>query len=147
MKRLLVNPPDLKDARAIGYNHGVIAGGQLYSAGQVAMNAEGQVIGDDVATQGRKAYENVATLLGAVGKGIADIAKVTTYIIDPKERYFDGYKEVYWETFDPPYPAHTVLGVDQLANEDYLLEIEVEVPLSTADIEAIEPDGQTIRRA
>lgn len=147
MTRLLINPPELKDARSIGYNHAVIADGEFYMAGQVAMDANGEIVGEDIATQARKAYENVEILLGAIGKEIGDVSKVTTYIIDPHSRYFEGYKDVYWETFDEPYPAHTVLGVDQLAHEGYLLEIEVEVPLSDADIEAIEPDGETIRRA
>jgi hypothetical protein len=53
---------------------------------------------------------------------------------------------VYWETFSEPYPCHTVLGHEQLANEDYLVEIEVEVPLSAVDIDSLEPDGDTIRK-
>jgi enamine deaminase RidA (YjgF/YER057c/UK114 family) len=144
MDRYAINPNELKDARSIGYNHGIVAEGRFYMAGQVAMDSESNVIGDDAETQARKAYENVGTLLGAIGKGLDDVAKVTTYIVDPRSRYFDGYKRVYSETFDEPYPCHTVLGVDQLAHEEYLLEVEVEVPLSKSDIEAIEPDGEEI---
>jgi hypothetical protein len=70
--------------------------------------------------------------------------KVTTHIINPHDRYFEGYKSVYWETFDEPYPCHTVLGADQLAHEQYLLEIEVEVPFSEEDIAAIVPDDDEI---
>jgi hypothetical protein len=38
-------------------------------------------------------------------------------IVDPATNYFDGYKEVYWETFSEPYPCHTVLGPHQLAHD------------------------------
>lgn len=145
MTRLTVNPPELKDARSIGYNHGVIDEGRFYMAGQVAMDAAGEIVGDDIETQARKAYENVKILLAAIGKSLADVAKVTTYIIDPHDRYYDGYKAVYWEMFSEPYPCHTVLGVEQLAHEEYLLEIEVEVPLSEADIASIEVDGEVVR--
>ena len=145
MTRYAINPPELKDARGIGYNHAVVDGGQFYMAGQVAMDADSNVVGDDIETQARKAYENVEILLDAVGKAFADVAKVTTHIVDPAEHYYDGYKQVYWETFEEPYPCHTVLGHDQLANEQYLVEIEVEVPLSEADVDAIEPDGEVIR--
>jgi 2-iminobutanoate/2-iminopropanoate deaminase len=145
MTRYAINPPELKDARGIGYNHAVVDGGQFYMAGQVAMDADSNVVGDDIETQARKAYENVGILLDAIGKGFADVAKVTTHIVDPAEHYYDGYKEVYWETFDEPYPCHTVLGHEQLANDEYLVEIEVEVPLSDSDIDAIEPDGEVIR--
>ena len=145
MTRYAINPPELKDARGIGYNHAVVDGGQFYMAGQVAMDADSNVVGDDIETQARKAYENVGILLDAVGKAFADVAKVTTHVVDPAEHYYDGYKQVYWETFEEPYPCHTVLGHDQLANEGYLVEIEVEVPLSEADVDAIEPDGEVIR--
>ena len=146
MDRLAINPTPLKDARSIGYNHAIIADGTFYMAGQVAMDAESNVVGSDIETQARKAYENVEILLDAVGKEVDDIVKVTTHIVEPHERYFDGYKEVYLDTFEEPYPCHTVLGAHQLAHEEYLVEIEVEVPLTEADIDAIEPDGEEIRQ-
>ena len=146
MERYHINPPELKDARSIGYNHAIVSGGEFYMAGQVAMDQNGEIVGDDIETQARKAYENVSILLAAIGKAFTDVTKVTTHIIEPHERYFDGYKDVYWEMFEEPYPCHTVLGAHQLAHEEYLLEIEVELPLTAADVEAIEPDGETIVR-
>lgn len=145
MTRYAINPPELKDARAIGYNHAVVDGDRFYMAGQVAMDADSNVVGDDIGTQARKAYENVGVLLDAVGKEFADVAKVTTHVVDPEANYYDGYKEVYWETFAEPYPCHTVLGHDGLANPDYLVEIEVEVPFTEADAAALTPDGETVR--
>ncbi len=143
--RYAINPPGLKDARDIGYNHAIIDGGTFYMAGQVAMNADAEVVGDDIETQARKAYENVGILLDAIGKTFDDVAKVTTHIVDPADRYYDGYKSVYWETFTEPYPCHTVLGHEGLANEDYLVEIEVDVPITDADVEALDPDGESVR--
>ena len=146
MDRLAINPEPLKDARSIGYNHAIIANGTFYMAGQVAMDADSNIVGDDIETQARKAYENVEILLDTIGKEVEDVAKVTTHIVEPHERYFDGYKEVYLDTFEEPYPCHTVLGAHQLAHEEYLVEIEVEVPLSEEDVDAIKPDGEEIRR-
>jgi len=146
MERYAINPPELKDARDIGYNHAIIADGTFYMAGQVAMDADSNIVGDDIETQARKAYENVETLLAAVGKGTENVAKVTTHIVDPDEHYYDGYKTVYLDTFDEPYPCHTVLGAHKLAHEDYLVEVEIEVPMSEADVAALDPDGETVRR-
>jgi len=115
-------------------------------AGKVAMDADSNVVGNDIETQARKAYENVGILLNAIDKSYGDVSKVTTHIVDPAEHYYNGYKTVYWETFSEPYPCHTVLGHEQLANEDYLVEIEVKVPLSAVDIDSLEPDGDTIRK-
>ena len=146
MERLLINPTDLKNARSIGYNHAVIENGEFAMAGQVAMDANGEIVGDDIKTQARRAYENVGHLLGAIGKDFPDVTKVTTHIVDPHSNYHDGYKDVYWETFAEPYPSHTVLGVHQLAHEDYLVEIEIDLALTDADVDAIEPDGDVIQR-
>lgn len=133
MSRRTINPPELKDARSIGYNHGIVQDGTFYMAGQVAMDADSEVVADDIEGQARKVWENVGILLDGIDKGYEDIAKVTTHIIDPAEHY-DGYKEVYWEVFgDGPYPCHTVLGVESLAHEDYLVEVEVEVPVPDAE--------------
>lgn len=145
MERLAINPPELKDAQKIGYNHAIIADGTFYMAGQVAMDADSNIIGDDIEAQARKAYENIEILLETIGKSYDDIVKITTHIIDPHERYYNGYKEVYLETFDEPYPCHTVLGAHQLAHEDYLLEIEIEVPLTNEDIASLKSDGDVIR--
>jgi len=144
MERLLVNPTELKDARSIGYNHAVIENGEFSMAGQVAMDANGEIVGDDIESQARRAYENLGHLLSAIGKEFADVTKVTTHIVDPHSNYYDGYKEVYWETFAEPYPSHTVLGVHQLAHEDYLVEIEIDLALTDADVDAIEPDGDAV---
>ena len=146
MERLLINPTDLKNARSIGYNHAVIENGEFAMAGQVAMDANGEIVGDDIETQARRAYENVGHLLGAIDKDFPDVTKVTTHIVDPHSNYHDGYKDVYWETFAEPYPSHTVLGVHQLAHEDYLVEIEIDLALTDADVDAIEPDGDVIQR-
>ena len=146
MERLLINPTDLKNARSIGYNHAVIENGEFAMAGQVAMDANGEIVGNDIETQARRAYENVGHLLGAIGKDFPDVTKVTTHIVDPHSNYHDGYKDVYWETFAEPYPSHTVLGVHQLAHEDYLVEVEIDLALTDADVDAIEPDGDVIQR-
>lgn len=146
MEQYAINPAPLKDARSIGYNHAIIADGTFYMAGQVAMDADSNIIGDDIETQARKAYENVGILLDTIGKSFDDIVKVTTHIIEPYDRYFDGYKTVYQETFEEPFPCHTVLGTHQLAHEGYLVEIEVDVPISAGDVEALDPDGEEIRR-
>lgn len=145
MERIHLNPADLKDARRLGYNHGIIANGTFYMAGQVAMNAAGEIVGDDIETQARRAYDNVGSLLASIGKDFTDVVKVTTHLVDPEPNY-DGYKHVYTETFREPYPCHTLLGSPRLAHPEYLVEIEIEVPLTDDDIAGIESDGDEIIR-
>lgn len=128
MARRVVNPPELKDSQRFKYNHAIVEDGRLYTSGQVGMDAESNVVGDDVESQARKAFENLGVLLDAVGKDYSDIAKVTSYVVDIRENR-DGYAKVYREFVEQPYPCHTMLGVEALAFPEYLCEVEVDLPV------------------
>jgi 2-iminobutanoate/2-iminopropanoate deaminase len=121
-------PDRLYDSTERQYVHAVVADGTLYMSGQVATDADGNVVGEDIETQTRQALENVGEILDAVGVGFEDVVKVTSYLVDIHGDY-DGYKSVFAEFFDDPLPCHTMLGVADLASEAFLVELEVEAPL------------------
>src|SRR5215467_972737 len=53
----------------------------LYTAGQVARDAEGNVLGKgDIRTQARQVFQNVRNVLQAAGGDLSDLLKITTYI-------------------------------------------------------------------
>lgn len=110
------------------YSHAIVENGNLYMAGQVARDADGNIVGDDLETQSRKVFENIEVILDAVGKELSDVAKVTVYIIGDHDS-LDGYKKVYNETFEEPYPCQTVLGTRSLGGSNVMIEIEAEVPM------------------
>lgn len=128
MARRSINPPELPDTDAYGYNHAVVADGTLHMSGQVGMEGNRGVVSDDITGQASQAFDNIAAICREVDKTLADVVKVTAYIVDPHSR-FEGYNAVYQEQFEEPYPAHTVLGVEQLAGPEYLIEIEAAVPV------------------
>ena len=125
----ILNPPGLPDSSEYGYNHAIVADGTLYMSGQVGMDGDRTLASDGITGQAEQAFENVATICRAVDRTLNDVVKVTAYIVDPHSRFAE-YNEVYMKQFDEPYPCHTVLGVEQLAGPEYVLEIEAEVPLS-----------------
>lgn len=127
MAREVINPEALSNAPQVGYSHAVVEDDTLYISGQVARDANGNVVGDDAEIQARQAFENVGVLLEAVDRTYEDIAKVTTYLVNLSE-HSRGYHSVWMDIFEEPYPAHTMLGVDQLASPELLVELEVEVP-------------------
>jgi enamine deaminase RidA (YjgF/YER057c/UK114 family) len=58
----------------------------VYLAGQVSWDTEGTLIAcDDVAAQAEQCYRNIAAALDSVGATLADLAKVTVYIVDLDE--------------------------------------------------------------
>ena len=128
MTRTDVMPDGLYDSTALQYVHATVADGTLYVSGQVATDADGGVVGDDIETQTRRAFDNVGEILDEVDREFADVAKVTSYLVDIHGDY-DGYKAVFADVFSERLPCHTMLGVAALASEDFLVEIEVEVPL------------------
>lgn len=123
-----INPDGLFDPTERAYTHARVAGGTLYMSGQVGRDADGTVAADDFDAQARQALDNVGTVLAAVDRGYADVAKVTTYFT-AIEAHLGPYKDVWRAYFDEPFPAHTAIGVEALATPDLLLEVEAEAPL------------------
>ena len=129
MTRTVINPEQLFDPSANNANHAVVEDGTLYISGQVGLDEDGALVGDDIESQARRSFENLAAILDQVDRELQDAAKLTSYLTDI-HRDYDAYKEVWAEYFDSePYPCHTALGVDALAAEGLLVEIEAQVPL------------------
>lgn len=59
------------------YSYAVKAGNTLYLAGQVAFDADGEVVGATVTEQARQVWANISRVLAASGSSIADVVKVT----------------------------------------------------------------------
>jgi enamine deaminase RidA (YjgF/YER057c/UK114 family) len=124
-----VNPPSLM--KPVGFSHGyeIKSGRLLFIAGQVAKDAEGQVVGKgDVIAQFRKTCENVREVVTAAGGHMTDVLKLTIYVLD-----VPGYKTrlrelgpVYREIFGKHFPAMTLVGARDLfdADDGCLIEIE-----------------------
>ena len=126
MSREVINPDGLVDAPSIGHNHAILEDGTLHVSGQVGWDETFELAGDDIRSQTRKAFDNVETLLAEVDATFEDVTKVTAHIVDPpahREGFFDVWNDVY---ADPPYPCLTILGPHKLAQEDFLVELEVE---------------------
>jgi len=128
MERHHINPESAPDSEARGYSHAIVAGENFYISGQVGMDGERNLAGEDITSQTRQSFENVEAILSEIGREMSDVVKVKAHIVNPHERFAD-YDAVYQSVFSAPYPCHTVLGVEQLAGPEYLIEIEVDVPM------------------
>lgn len=129
MSRTEINPDELIDSKRIGYNQAIVEDGTLYMSGQVGWDDEFELAGDDIVSQTRKAFENVEAILDDIDKTLSDVTKVTAHIVEPHE-HSDGFFEVWNEVYSSePYPCLTILGPHQLAQEGFLVEIEIEVPV------------------
>lgn len=125
----VINPDELYDATERLYSHARVENGTLYMSGQVGRDSSGDVVGSDIESQTRRAFDNVGVILETVDEDFTSIAKVTSYFTDIQAD-FSTYKGVWDDIFEEPYPAHTAIGVEALATPDLRLELEAEVPLS-----------------
>jgi len=104
------------------YTDAVRVGDLLFVSGCVPTDAAGNVVGDDVAAQARKTFENIGKILAAAGATPADVARVTVYLTDIDDR--PKINPVRQEFFGEARPASTLIEVSRLAIPGIKIEVE-----------------------
>ncbi|HEX4660400.1 MAG TPA: RidA family protein [Streptosporangiaceae bacterium] len=121
-----VNPPSL--ARPSGFSHAVVATGgrMVFLAGQVALGADGAIVGGTVAEQFDRALANLLEALRAVGGSPDQLASLTVYAVDLDEyRRQSGEIGLAWRRLvGREYPAMAAVGVSRLWDPAALVEIQ-----------------------
>jgi enamine deaminase RidA (YjgF/YER057c/UK114 family) len=120
------NPSNLHRPR--GYTHAVAVEGHriVFIAGQVAFDKDGNLVGKgDLRAQTDQALQNLVAALAAAGATPADVVKVNTYVVNYKTADYPIIREARARIFDLENPpASTLIGVQALAVDDLLIEIE-----------------------
>lgn len=121
-----VNPPSL--ARPSGFSHAVVATGgrMVFLAGQVALGADGAIVGRTVAEQFDRALANLLEALRAVGGSPDHLASLTVYVVDLDDyRRQSGEIGLAWRRLvGLEYPAMAAVGVSRLWDPAALVEIQ-----------------------
>jgi len=89
------------------YSPVIVSGDLVVTAGQVAFDLDGNVVGDTIEAQTRQTLENVGRCLAAAGCGFEDVIKINAYITDMAN--FAGFNGVYRDYFAEPYPVRTTV--------------------------------------
>ena len=113
-----------KAPAAIGpYNQANAAGGFLFTAGQIPLDAATmEVVGTTAAEQAQVALSNARNVVEAGGLTLDNVLKVTVFIRDMGE--FGAINEVYQTFFTGEPPARSVVEVSGLP-KDVLVEVEM----------------------
>ena len=93
----------------------------LYLSGQVGMAPDG-AIPEDAAAQAELCFANIETLLREAGMAPADLVRLTTYLLDVRDRA--AYMAVRDRFVGSPPPASTLVVISALADPRYRIEIE-----------------------
>jgi len=123
MGKTAYNPETMNKPFGIFSNAALAGPGRLYFvSGQVAVNAQGQLVGKgDIRAQTRQVLENIKAALAAVGASMDDVACVNVFVMDMS--HLQAIHEVRAEYWTSNYPASTLVQVAGLVNPDYLIEI------------------------
>lgn len=120
MPKEFINPPTL--SQPAGYTHIVKAGNTIYLAGQIAMNAKGEVVGaGDFQAQLRQVFANLEAALSATGATKRDLVAVTIYLVG--REYVQAFRDLRSEFFGEHPPTSTLLVISGLARPELLVEI------------------------
>ena len=122
-----IDDPNL--SRPKGFVHGVLSAAKkhLFIAGQIALDAEGNVVGDgDIVTQFGAAIRNFSIVLNAAGCKPQHVVKINIFVTDIEAYLANSSRigELYREIFDRHYPAMTLVEIRRLVRKECMIEIE-----------------------
>ena len=116
-----INPAGM--TQPTNYSHLVKYDNLMFIAGQVALDGDGNVVGEgDMAAQFRQVLENLKTVLASEGADFSNIVKINIFTTN-----VDSLREniaIRGEYFGDYAPASTLVQIDRLARPVFLLEIE-----------------------
>lgn len=105
------------------YSHLVKAGNLMFIAGQVALDRDGNVVGEgDMVAQLRQVLENMKTVLASEGADFSNVVKINIFTTDIDRLRVAA--DVRREYFGDHAPASTLVQIERLARPVFLVEIE-----------------------
>lgn len=124
-----LNPEGACPAQGLYSHVGKVTDGPLlYVAGQLSVTLDGNIAGKgDFAAQFHQVFKNLGDVLTGVGCTFNDVVKFTTYLVHSQD--IDAFMKLRAELFpslfdDALYPPNTLLMIDRLVKEDFLIEVE-----------------------
>ena len=111
--QLLEKFESAKGPSAIGpYSPAVRLGDFVFISGQLGMDVNGVLAGDDVESQTHMALKNIGYLLAEIGLNYEHVVKTTVFVTDLND--FGKVNEIYGEYFHDVYPARSCVEVSKL---------------------------------
>ncbi|MEO6209226.1 MAG: RidA family protein [Gemmatimonadaceae bacterium] len=109
---------------AIGpYSQGIVAGGFLFTAGQIALDPKsGKIVDGGIVEQTTRVLENLREVLAKAGATWTDVVRSTVYLMDLAD--FPTVNEIYGKHFGSARPARSTVQVAALPRGG-LIEIDL----------------------
>ena len=124
-----INPPGACPAQGLYSHVGKAADSPLlFVAGQLSVAADGSVAGKgDFEAQFKQVFKNLGDVLEGQGCTFNDIVKFTTFLVHSQDidKFMELRAELFPKLFSGTlYPPNTLLVVDRLVKETFVIEVE-----------------------
>ena len=123
-KTVGVNPDSVAPPLKPHYSNSIRteAGPLLFVAGQVALDRDGQLVGEgDIRAQATQVLENIKAIVEANGATMADLVQVVVYVRDIDA--FTTVSDIREQYFPADGPSSAIVEVSALAWPEFLIEI------------------------
>jgi len=142
MKKELLIPKDHRGGASQTETQGVKAGNFIFVGGQMSLDEAGRVVGEDIMTQTRNAFESIKRILAEGGASMGDVVKHNVYIncdAEMASNFIEKLDQVRLEYFSDPGPTTTETRVG-LDREGALILVEA-VAVVGVEKQRIMPSG------
>ena len=125
----ILKPEGVSEPQGL-YNHAIAVspGKLLFIAGQVAIDENNQFVGpSEIDVQMEQTFKNLGRILESGGASFEHVVKFTTYLVRSQDirDFYEKRQKIFSEIYpDGRYPTNTLVVVDQLARDEWLIEIE-----------------------
>ena len=126
----ILNPPGLGPAQGL-YSQATLVPAALdtyHIAGQLSVGKDGSIVGvGDFEKQFHQVYANLGDVLKALGEDYDSIIAMHTFMVHSQTiaKFMELRKALFPTIFaGPDYPPNTLLMVDRLVKEEFVIEVE-----------------------
>lgn len=124
-----IDPPGTAPAQGLYSHIGAAPPGRLlFIAGQLAVDRDGSIVGrNDFEAQFHQVLSNLGDVLAGAGLDFDHVVKFSTFFVRSQDiEAFMRLRQALFPTIfsGDKFPPNTILVVDRLVKEDFLLEIE-----------------------
>lgn len=126
-ERRVIDVPELEESKSRSYEQCIRVGDRVFVAGQTGWG-EDRIVSREFEPQARRCFERIEYALDAAGASMDDLVRMTVFITDM--RYAREFKDVRGDVLGENLTTSALIGVDQLAQPEMLVEIEPEAVIT-----------------
>ncbi len=129
-----INPIGVFDSLQFGFSQALVAEGgrRMMLSGQIGVDADFGLVEGGIEAQARKAFDNIALLLGEVGADLSAVVMLRIYIAESARNDQGPLVDVLKDCFPTNPPPSSWIVVAGLSQPEWLIEIEAEAVLQPA---------------